>query len=158
MSCSSCRLSAPTGRATFHNNVGMLFMRRVETSDGHFCRACLRRLFAHHMGRNLVLGWWGIISFFFTLYFFANNTVELISARRELARRARRRKGGPVSDAGARLEAFRFTIERRLAAGDTVDDISCDLADATDVPVDQVRDHVARLAAEPAEPVEQQGG
>jgi hypothetical protein len=49
----------------YRHVVAMLVLDRLVRNAGYYCRACRKRLFAKHMGMTLVLGWWGLIAFFF---------------------------------------------------------------------------------------------
>ena len=48
-------------------NIGLLVMRFDRSIRGALCKRCI----SHHFWRcqvlNLLFGWWGVISFFFTL-------------------------------------------------------------------------------------------
>lgn len=61
-----CRLcgSHPAVQVTFRCEVGQVFTRTRTTAAGPLCRDCAVSLFRYLTNRTLLLGWWGIISFF----------------------------------------------------------------------------------------------
>ncbi len=145
MRCHRCN-DEPAAYVEFHHNVGMLFMRQMHSSEGRMCRRCASRAFWHHQIRNLVFGWWGILSFFFTWFFLVGNTARYVSARYRIGRERfedgmRARADAP--DAERRLAAFDDTVARRLRGGESPEDIATDLVDATGVPEKHARRFVA---------------
>jgi hypothetical protein len=54
----------PTAAVELRANTGMVLTRRHSTIAGRFCRDCGLSLFRKQMNHTLLLGWWGIISFF----------------------------------------------------------------------------------------------
>ncbi len=73
MICQDCGLEAPTKYVSFHQNVGMLFMRQSKSVEGYLCKSCIHRHFWKMTGTNLFLGWWGTISFIITPFLILNN-------------------------------------------------------------------------------------
>jgi hypothetical protein len=64
------------------SGVGMLFTRRVRTLDASMCRHCGLAMFREMQKSTLIMGWWGLISFFANiLYIFTN-----LDARADLRR------------------------------------------------------------------------
>lgn len=153
MSCDQCGALAPTTYVEMHHNVGMLIARRVGSTVGHLCRKCVWKAFTDHTLKNVVLGWWGLISFFATLYFLLNNVITLISALNTLRGEhqrlepPRKPKAAAADDPEEHLEPFSHTIRIRLEDGDTVDDISGDMAEVAAVSNAQAREFVERLRA-----------
>lgn len=82
MHCESCGAAAPTQFAELHQNIGMLFMRQSRHVHGHLCRACIERYFWQFTPTTLLLGWWGLISFFITPVYLIGNISTAIKARR----------------------------------------------------------------------------
>jgi hypothetical protein len=75
--CQNCG-AAPAAKATFHQNTGMLFSRRVRTIDGTFCRNCGLSLGRTLANRSLWTGWWGLISFVVNIGYMLGNAGTLL--------------------------------------------------------------------------------
>jgi len=101
--CHQCDAEAPSARAVFKQNVGV-FVSRFETrTAGYFCRSCLHEQHWKSTGITMVVGWFGVISFFLTPVFILQNAQNYIRAlrtldrarteRRESRRGARTRRG-----------------------------------------------------------------
>jgi hypothetical protein len=141
MACQNCFQPGPAHYVELHHNVGMLVVRQTYATRARLCRACLHRAYGHHMVRNLTLGWWGTLSFFFTWFYLLSNTVTYLSALQRL------RRGGDADatpapapparlegdDAMARLRPFEHNVRMRLRAGESVKQIGDDLASMQDV-------------------------
>lgn len=154
MSCDICGALKPTAYVELHHNIGMLVARQVESTAGHLCRSCVWRRFVDHTMKNLVFGWWGLLSLFATAYFLVNNVLTLVTALNELRveheRLAPPKPQREVIAANPRehLEPFVHTIRMRLEDGDTIDDISGDMAQAAAVSMAQAREFVEQLRPE----------
>jgi hypothetical protein len=70
-----CRLcgSVPAADVKFRSNTGMVLMWQMKTYPGPFCRDCGTATFRRAMNHTLMLGWFGLISFFANLVFVAMN-------------------------------------------------------------------------------------
>jgi hypothetical protein len=79
--CQLCGRHAPTKHVTFMQNIGMLVVRFPKTMRGHLCRTCIGRTFQSYTLTTLFLGWWGIISFFYSLVSIPQNIVQYMGAR-----------------------------------------------------------------------------
>jgi hypothetical protein len=135
MRCHYCK-DSPAAYVAFRHNVGMLFTRRTYTSHSRMCRPCAGRAFWHHQLRNVVLGWWGFISFCLTWWYLASNIVRYIGAVRGIRNDERERTapGEPRSAAAAlRVAPFEVNVAWRLGDGDCPHDIARDLAEAAGV-------------------------
>ncbi|HKP53634.1 MAG TPA: hypothetical protein VJ183_13405 [Chloroflexia bacterium] len=82
MACQFCGSHAPTKYVAFYSNIGFFLARREREVKGELCKQCINKHFWEFTLVNLLLGWWGIASFFFTIFFLINNTVRYIGARR----------------------------------------------------------------------------
>ena len=60
----------------------MVYSRQRSTIRGWLCRRCIGRYFWEYTPTTLLLGWWGVISFFETLYILPANVIEYISSWR----------------------------------------------------------------------------
>lgn len=78
MICQACGRDAPTKHVAFYQNIGALFMRFSRTVDGRICKSCVHRTFWKFTLTNLLFGWWGVISFFVTIFYLLNNTVQYL--------------------------------------------------------------------------------
>lgn len=82
MICQVCGVEAPTRKVTFHQNIGALVLRFHQSMDGQLCKRCIHKTFWRMTAINLVVGWWGVISFIVTPFFTINNVVYYaLSAR-----------------------------------------------------------------------------
>lgn len=147
MKCQRCG-ARPAVRVLLRHNVGMLFMRRTESTSGRVCRGCLGSAFLHHQLRNLVLGWWGMLSAIMTAYYLVDNVINYVAARGDLwnaarATRAHAKVNGPSAE--RLLLAFDATVVRRKGEGDTASDIIDDLVDATGVPRQRAEAFVSQV-------------
>jgi len=79
-SCQSCGAKSPVKYNEFYANIGMLFARRQLSIEGKMCKNCINKYFWQYTFINLFLGWWGIISFFATVIFMANNIFRYIGS------------------------------------------------------------------------------
>jgi hypothetical protein len=78
MMCQACGVEAPTKYVAFHQNIGLLVMRFSKSVEGDLCKSCVHKYFWQLTGTNLVLGWWGIISFVLNTFFILNNVGRYI--------------------------------------------------------------------------------
>ena len=80
--CRMCGRHAPTQQVTFHQNIGALVIRFPKTVSGQLCRDCIGKYFTKYTLTSLFLGWWGVISFFYTLVTIPMNIVTWFGARK----------------------------------------------------------------------------
>lgn len=78
MYCEVCGCEAPTRHVSFHQNIGLLFMRLYNGTQGNLCKPCINKTFWKYTAINLTLGWWGIISLIVNPFFILNNTVRYL--------------------------------------------------------------------------------
>ena len=76
--CVSCGLPAETKYVEFYENVGLLFMRYHRTVKGNLCKSCIDYYFWNLTGKTMLLGWWGVISFFITPFILLNNFIRFL--------------------------------------------------------------------------------
>lgn len=154
--CQFCVREGKAVEATFSRNIGMLIMRRSETVSGRHCVRCLARNFATMQGLNMILGWWGSISFVMTLFYSASNVFHFATGLGEIAlgtagdaaTKASIDRARESVDAEAALGRFRNTIRQRLSRGEPRDRIAHDMVDAADVPLRKAEAYVDQLARE----------
>jgi hypothetical protein len=80
MICQNCGREAPTRKVEFYQNIGLLFIRLHKNMKGNLCKDCINKFFWPMTLITLFFGWWGIISFFFTLFILPNNIIRYIGA------------------------------------------------------------------------------
>ena len=79
--CDTCRRHAPTKQVTFMQNIGCIVIRFPKTIRGNLCRLCISRFFWRYTLITFFFGWWGVISFFYSLVSIPTNIVGFIGAR-----------------------------------------------------------------------------
>ena len=83
--CQSCRAIAPTRKILFFQHIGAVVLMFNKHIRAELCRKCIDHFFKQYTLTTLLLGWWGVISFFLTPCFLVNNTVRYLCTR-DLAR------------------------------------------------------------------------
>jgi hypothetical protein len=78
MYCEACGAEAETRHVTFYQNIGALVIRFSNTVDGHLCKSCIHGYFWSMTTVNLLLGWWGVISFLLNPFFILNNVIRYL--------------------------------------------------------------------------------
>src|SRR4051812_18696082 len=78
MYCESCGVEADTRHVAFYQNIGALIVRFSSSAEGYFCKPCIRRYFWSMTTVNLLLGWWGIISFIINPFLILNNILRFL--------------------------------------------------------------------------------
>lgn len=132
MPCDVCGRRAPTKYVEFYQNIGMLIMRTSKSVKGELCKACINKHFWEFTLITAVAGWWGLISFFLTPIFLANNVFRFCSTlgmTRDAALPARAAASehptlSLTPEARARLEPFTGEVRERLVAGEELDDVA----------------------------------
>ena len=76
--CESCGIAAETKYVEFYENIGLIFMRQHRSVKGNLCKSCIDFHFWNSTGKTMLLGWWGIISFFITPFILLNNFFRFI--------------------------------------------------------------------------------
>ena len=71
--CRVCGTYAPVKYVEFYQNIGMLVMRKHKSIKGKLCKKCINKYFWDFTLTDLLLGWWGFISFFVTIFYLLNN-------------------------------------------------------------------------------------
>lgn len=71
--CQACNRIAPLKHVKLLQNIGLLFERRSKQIEGNFCKNCIDKYFARLTLKTFIFGWWGIISFFVTIWYLLNN-------------------------------------------------------------------------------------
>jgi hypothetical protein len=79
--CGVCGCAAKTENLTFRQNVAGVFKRYTRTISGNMCAVCTEYIFWEFTGKTLLLGWWGLISFFVTPVVIVLNISSYFQAR-----------------------------------------------------------------------------
>ena len=74
--CESCRRVAQLRHAHFTQNIGAVVLRFHRTVDGQLCKHCIDKFFFRFTGVTMLLGWWGLLSFFFSCVAVPANVVS----------------------------------------------------------------------------------
>lgn len=80
MRCDVCGNRDETVDTAFHQNIGLLVLRFGTETRGAMCSSCLHSTFWRNTLITLFFGWWGIISFFVTLFILPMNVVNYVQA------------------------------------------------------------------------------
>ncbi|MFO0685455.1 MAG: hypothetical protein U0234_25575 [Sandaracinus sp.] len=80
MHCQICGANAPTRSVSFSQNVGAVVLRFSRTVSGNLCRSCIDSTFWRMTLITLFFGWWGILSFFTTLFILPSNIGQYLGA------------------------------------------------------------------------------
>jgi hypothetical protein len=78
--CQRCGRHAPVKQVTFMQNVGLLVIRFPKTVSGRLCKRCISSCFWSMTAISFFFGWWGVISFFYTLVSIPTNIVNYVGA------------------------------------------------------------------------------
>ena|SRR5262245_39290302 len=82
--CQACGEMGPTATVTFRKNIGALVVRFSNEIKGALCKKCVNKYFWSWTLTTLVVGWWGVISFFITPFNIISNIVAYIGAQSAL--------------------------------------------------------------------------
>ena len=65
--CQLCGRVGPTKHVHLMQNIGVVIIRFPKTIDGHLCKFCIDQSFFKMTAITMLLGWWGLISFVYSL-------------------------------------------------------------------------------------------
>ena len=85
----NCGQVAPTFPIKFEKNTGLIVFRLKETLAGNLCWPCIQAAYKSSQAHNLLLGWWGIVSFFATLIYLGDNSATFRQAKAHFLRSGR---------------------------------------------------------------------
>ena len=69
----------PAQRVKFNSTSGFIIFMRWYTFEAKVCKICARAMYDENQRSNLTKGWWGIFSFFATIFAFFSNMAALRS-------------------------------------------------------------------------------
>ena len=72
----------PTREVTLRRHVGMLILQKFYKVRAHLCRDHGRQEARSWLGKTLILGWWGVISFFVNFVAVGTDVVAYVRASR----------------------------------------------------------------------------
>jgi hypothetical protein len=79
--CQLCHRNAEVRQVTLMRNIGVLVIRFPRTLSGLLCRHCVDKYFWEYTAVTMFLGWWGLISFVYTLIALPTNFVGYLRTR-----------------------------------------------------------------------------
>ena len=74
--CEACRRVGPVRQAHFMQNIGAVVLRFPRTISGQLCKFCIDKYFFRFTAVTMLLGWWGVISFFYSLVAIPANVIS----------------------------------------------------------------------------------
>jgi hypothetical protein len=83
--CQVCGNMRQTNEVKSHHNIGMIVLRQTRSIQGNMCKTCMGSKYWEFMGKNLLLGPWGIISVIVTPIYMVTNTATCWSGARKLS-------------------------------------------------------------------------
>lgn len=79
-SCDLCGWG-PAAKVKFNSVSGFVIFMRWYTFEARMCKLCARAMYDENQRNTLTRGWWGIFSFFATLFAFVSNMAALSKTR-----------------------------------------------------------------------------
>ena len=129
MACEACGKNAPTKEVRFMANIGLIFFRFETGEEGRMCKSCIHGSFFKHQAICMFLGWWGIISFFFNIFFVFSNLLEWIFALGMKSGNSAPSSRAPSNSAvDQAIKPFASEIRQRLRRGEKVGQVSASIA------------------------------
>lgn len=80
ITCHICGRTSPLKRVKLLQNIGLFLVRKTRTIEGSLCKECINKYFAQFTITTLLLGWWGVVSFFVTPFYLLNNLKTFLSS------------------------------------------------------------------------------
>ncbi len=119
--CEACHRVGHLKQAHFMQNIGVVVLRFPRTVSGQLCKFCIDKYFFRFTAVTMLLGWWGIISFFYSCVAIPANIINwvgsfgLVPPQHDVdSYRERRSRGSAGIAVGALAGAFALLT---LAAG-----------------------------------------
>jgi hypothetical protein len=109
--CQSCFRYVPTRNVILYQNIGAIFVRFSKNVEGNLCKDCISNIFWKFTPTTLILGWWGIISFFVTIFYLLKNIGVYLAS---LGMEDTKQYAGNVKD---RLSELIKTVTSQLEQG-----------------------------------------
>jgi hypothetical protein len=128
MICQNCGKAAKTYQFQFSQNIGMIVERKEKHIKGYFCRRCASEFFLQYTGITLILGWWGIISFFVAGAFIIINIIYYLNILRIITSKPGDEKNITFEYINMKLSPFKQEILERMKKGEENNVIAQDMA------------------------------
>lgn len=145
MICQSCGVEAPTKYTEFHQNIGALVVRFHKATKGNLCKSCINKHFWSFTLKTLILGWWGVISFFVTPFFILNNIIRYLSALKLPPVPVGATTPQLTNEALIQLQSYRDEIAARLNRGEQLAVVAQSIAPRAGVTPGQVALYISTL-------------
>lgn len=149
MKCQKCGDDAPTRQVVLSQNIGLFFVRFPSRVEGQLCKRCIHRFFWKMTLTSLVLGWWGIISFFANIFIILGNIGTYVQClgmpaggRSPEGRNGRVYLSPAVNFSTERIERYKDEIVRLLAAGEPVAMVCEKIARLASAPESDIREYI----------------
>ena len=139
MRCTSCGNVAEVRDVNFLVRIGMVITGLTHSKEGRLCTPCIRRTFWLCEGLTMLLGWWGIYSFFATPVILVFNVILYFSAFRMPAYPVDPPPALLHFDVEARLNPYRDEIFERVFKGETMQQVAEDIAARTGTTASDVK-------------------
>ncbi len=78
--CEACHRVGPLRHAHFMQNIGVIVLRFPRTVSGQLCKLCIDKFFYRFTAVTMLLGWWGVISFFYSCVAVPANVISWIGS------------------------------------------------------------------------------
>ncbi|MBV8885264.1 MAG: hypothetical protein JO235_14890 [Chroococcidiopsidaceae cyanobacterium CP_BM_RX_35] len=146
MICQSCGVEAQTKYIEFYQNIGALVVRFHKAIKGNLCKSCINKYFWRFTPTTLILGWWGVISFFVTPLFIVNNIIRYLLALKLAPVPAGATAPQLTHEALIRLQPYRDEIATRLNRGEQLAPLVQSIAPRAGLTPGQVALYISALA------------
>jgi len=124
MMCQSCGENAELRDSDFGMNIGAFIVRFHWVKQGRMCATCIHKTFWAYTLTTLLLGWWGVISFFVTPFILLMNIFTYATV---FLMKPYPIDPGPTALCAAvvsKLEPYRGEIFRRLFKGEGMQQVA----------------------------------
>ncbi len=138
MICQVCGVEAPTKYMSLHQNIGALVVRFSKSLEGEMCKTCIHKHFWKFTLTNLLLGWWGVISFIITPFLILNNVIRYVLCLGLEPVPPGAQPPHLTEDAVKRLNPHVQSLFDKLNAGEKLPDVAREIADRALVTPGQV--------------------
>jgi hypothetical protein len=154
ITCQQCGFEVPTRFVTYFEEVGCIIVRFSKRHAGYFCKTCNRRAFWRSTLITLFFGWWGVVSFFASIFAMIWNTITFL--RTISLPRVPANAGPPTMnrEIGDKLEPYTPLINDSLTAAVNHSEIAREIAPLAGVTPGQALCYVQAIVTERLRPVE----
>ena len=136
--CQACGMSAPTKYVEFDKVFCVVFFVRKTPLKGNLCRRCIHKYFWEFTLMTLLMGWWGIFSFFMTIVAIPKNVFGYVKIFGLESSSSRYSSDALSSGSKQKLGRYKEEILSRILAGESPRRVASDIAAMTSVSHDQI--------------------